>query len=114
MTVFTAYNQRTRGGAYVLWRDLVVRLGQHPAFDLVYASPEAISGAEGRHCRIPHPDRSRRLGTLLFLIRLFCKACFSWKPPAGSLVISQGNLSNLALEPLGWKGAGSLTINNCE
>jgi glycosyltransferase involved in cell wall biosynthesis len=110
MTVFTAYNQRTRGGAYVLWRELVVRLGQHPAFDLVYASPEAISGAEGRHCRIPHPDPSRRLGTLLFLIHLFCKACFIWKPPAGSVVISQGNLYNLALAPLCWKGARMLTI----
>ena len=106
MKVYTAYNQKTRGGACRLWEELLVKLARSPDHVLIYASPEVVRGAEHSHRRLGRVGGS----ALGHLVGLFFTSLFCWWPTPGSIAISQGNLYSLALLPLRWKGARLITL----
>ena len=106
MKIYTAYNAKTRGGAYVLWERLVVELNVSGDHDLWYAMPEAIPGAERSHHAVGKPDGS----AMVFLLKLFFVSLFQGRVEPGSIALSQGNLYSLALLPLTFKGARLVTI----
>ena len=108
MIVYTAYWRRSNGGACVLWERLVKRLSQSDEHGVVYAAPEVFSDLSSDPAQHELIRESKSIGW--WLIRLFFIAWLKWKPPVGSIALSQGNLYSLALLPLRFKGAKLVTI----
>jgi len=111
MIIFTAYNQKTRGGAYVLWRRLVIELAASPGNTVFYAATERIPEADAEFVKLGASDRKSRFASISFLVRLFLTALFRWKAVSpDTFAISQGNLYSIALLPLTWRGAKMITL----
>lgn len=108
MTIFTAYNLRSQGGAGELWKRLVVAASATDAH-VFYASPRPIPHTHlSTHVHCPCP--AHPLGNLVYMAMLFLVSLFRWRVRPGDRVISQGILYTLPLLPLKWKGARICTI----
>ena len=108
VTIFTAYNMRSRGGAGLLWQRLVNTAARR-AVVVRYAAPLSVSDVPAaRHTRCPCLPGA--VGNLLYMVCLLLHGVFSWRVARGDVVISQGILYTLPMLPLKWKGARLVTL----
>jgi len=109
MRIFTAYNLKSRGGAFMIWRRLVKKAGELDV-RICYAAPKPLGSDDRRALFTMCPCPRGAIGNLVYMGWLLALSIFRWWPREGDVVLSQGILYTLPMLPLRLKGARVVTV----